>query len=82
VDLLSTVATRIAIELGRKDAEIPKSATDNLVALLLSDVLPGDLRFSFHRDLSGMVSGSSLGAKTAQAVCKNADVAKLVLKSL
>ena len=82
VDLLSTVATRIAIELGRKDAEIPNSASDNLVALLLSDVLPGDLRFSFHRDLSGMVSGSSPGAKTAQAVCKNADVAKLVLKSL
>ena len=82
VDLLSTIATRITIELGRKNAEIPKSAAENLVALLLSDVLPGDLRFSFHRDLSGLLSAPVPGAKTAESVCKNADVAKLVFKSL
>lgn len=82
VDLLSTVATRITIELGRKNAEIPKTASANLIALLLSDVLPGDLRFSLHRDFSGLVTAPVPGAKTAEAVCKNADVAKLVLQSM
>jgi MoxR-like ATPase len=82
VDLLSTISTRITIELGRKNAEIPKAASANLVALLLSDALPGDLRFSLHRDLSGLVTAPVPGAKTAEAVCKNVDVAKLILKSI
>jgi hypothetical protein len=82
VDLLSTVVTRIMIELRRKDADLPKSSAENLVALILSDVLPGDLKFSIHRDLAGIAGGITGGAKVATAVCNNTDVAKIILKAM
>ena len=82
IDLISTVCTRLMIELARKDADLPKTAAENLIALLTSDVLPGDLRFSVHRDLASMSSAATPGAKVAAVVCKDPGVAKLVLKAM
>jgi MoxR-like ATPase len=82
VDLISTICTRLMIELGRKDADLPKTSATNLIALLMSDALPGDMRFSLHRDLSSMASTAATGAKVAAEVCKDQGVAKLVLKAM
>jgi len=82
VDLISTICTRLLIELGRKDADLPKTSTTNLIALLMSDALPGDMRFSLHRDLSSMAATAAPGAKVATEVCKDPGVAKLVLKAM
>ena len=82
VDLISTICTRLLIELGRKDANLPKTSATNLIALLMSDALPGDMRFSLHRDLSSMTSTATPGAKVAAEVCKDPGVAKLVLKAM
>jgi hypothetical protein len=82
VDLLSTVITRVILELKRKDANLPKSSVTNLIALITSDVLPGDLKFSFHRELSSIATESTTGGKVAAAICKDPDVAKLILKTM
>lgn len=82
VDLISTIVTRILIELGRKEADLPKTTAANLTALLVSDVLPGDLKFSMHRDLANLTKGDGAGAKVAEAVCKDPGVAKIVLKAM
>lgn len=82
VDLISTIVTRLLIELGRKEADLPKNSAANLIALLTSDVLPGDLKFSLHRDLSALTRGNGQGSKVAEAVCKDPGVAKIVLKAM
>lgn len=82
IDLVSTICTRLLIELGQVDSELPGNAAKNLTALLLSDALPGDIRFSMHRDLSNLAMRGGAGGKVASAVCKDPDVAKIVLKSL
>ena len=66
----------------RKDAELPETSAVNLIALLTSDALPGDMRFSFHRDLASMSSKATMGGKVAMEVCKDPEVAKLVLKAM
>lgn len=82
VDLISTICTRLLIELGRKNSDLPKTSATNLIALLMSDALPGDMRFSLHRDLSVMTATTAPGAKIASEVCKDPGVAKLVLKAM
>jgi MoxR-like ATPase len=82
VDLISTICTRLMIELGRKDADLPKTSATNLIALLMSDALPGDMRFSLHRDLASLSTLAKPGGKVAAMVCKDAGVAKLVLKAM
>lgn len=82
IDLISTICTRLLIELGRKEADLPDSSAKNLIALLMSDALPGDMRFSLHRDLSVMSSSMAPGARIAGEVCKDPGVAKLVLKAM
>jgi hypothetical protein len=82
VDLIATIVTRLLIELGRKEADLPKSSGANLIALLTSDVLPGDLKFSLHRDLSVLTKSSGPGGRIAEEVCKDPGVAKIVLKAM
>ena len=56
VDRLATMCTRLYLTLT-KDKYKPKSNhTDNLVEFMLLDILPNDLRMSFHSDL--MKNGS------------------------
>ena len=82
VDLVATICTRLLIQLGHGKKELPDNASKNLIALLASDVLPGDLRFSMHRDLASLSKGSGSGAKVAATVCKDSAVAKIVLNSM
>jgi hypothetical protein len=82
VDLIATIVTRLLIELGRKDADLPKTSANNLISLLTSDVLPGDLKFSLHRDLAGLTKNNVPGARVADEVCKDQSVAKIVLKAM
>ena len=82
VDLVATICTRLLLVLGNEKNEMPPTAAKNLVALLVSDVLPGDLRFSMHRDLAMLAKGSAPGAKISATVCKDPGVAKIVLNSM
>lgn len=82
VDLIATIVTRLLIELGRKDADLPKTSANNLISLLTSDVLPGDLKFSLHRDLAGLTKNKVPGARVADEVCKDQGVAKIVLNAM
>jgi MoxR-like ATPase len=82
VDLVATICTRLLIQIGHGKKELPENAAKNLIALLSSDVLPGDLRFSMHRDLASLCKGNSPGAKVAVTVCKDPAVAKIVLSSM
>jgi AAA domain (dynein-related subfamily) len=82
VDLISTIVTRLLLELGRKEADLPETSAANLIALLTSDVLPGDLKFSLHRDLSALNKGDTSGSKIAEIVCNDPGVARIVLKAM
>ncbi len=51
VDRLATMCTRLFLEVTREGYRPKAPHRDNLVAFLLLDVLPNDLRFSLHKDL-------------------------------
>jgi len=51
VDRLATICTRLYLELTREGYAPGPRHADNLVAFLLHESLPNDLRFSLHRDL-------------------------------
>lgn len=52
LDRLSTICTRLGIALTRSDYVPGLRHKDNLVAFLLHEALPADLRFALHRDLA------------------------------
>ena len=82
VDLVATICTRLLIVLGHEKNEMPPNAAKNLISLLVSDALPGDLRFSMHRDLAILAKRNAPGAKVSETVCKDPRVAKIVLNSM
>ena len=51
VDRLSTICTRLYLHLSAENYKAESHHAKNLVAFLLLDDLPNDLRFSLHRDL-------------------------------
>lgn len=51
VDRLSTICTRLYLHLSSNTYEIKDNHKKNLLAFLLLNDLPSDLRFSLHRDL-------------------------------
>ena len=51
VDRLSTICTRLYLHLSAEKYKAESHHAKNLVAFLLLDDLPNDLRFSLHRDL-------------------------------
>lgn len=75
VDRLATVCTRLYLHLGREGYEPNKKHEENLVAFLLHETLPNDLRFSLHRDII------SLGGKVKEMV-RDKRLAKLMLQGM
>jgi MoxR-like ATPase len=51
VDRLATICTRLYLHLAGRGYEPEAKHAENLVAFLLLDTLPNDLRFGLHRDL-------------------------------
>ena len=51
VDRLATISTRLFLYVTRKGYEPSERHSENLVAFLLHEDLPNDLRFSLYQDL-------------------------------
>lgn len=75
VDRIATICTRLYIEISSKAYEPKPGHAGNLVEFLLHPDLPGDLRFSMHRDLV------ALGGKVAPML-RDQRLAKTVVASL
>jgi MoxR-like ATPase len=75
VDRLSTICTRLYLELSSRQYKPEAGHQENLVRFMLHPALPGDLRFGLHRDLV------ALGGDIA-AMLQDKELAKLVLGSL
>ena len=52
MDHLSTICTRLYLTITHPDFEAREAYRDNLVAFLMHDAIPADLRMTLHRDLS------------------------------
>jgi MoxR-like ATPase len=61
VDRLATIATRLYLHVGAPGYEPTERHRANLVAFLLHDALPEDLRVGLHRDLSAHPAESVRG---------------------
>ena len=72
VDRLATISTRLYLHVTREGYEPGERHADNLVAFLLHDDLPGDLRYSLYKDLLDH------GAVQADMV-RNPELAKTLL---
>lgn len=75
VDRLATICTRLFIHLSRKGYSPNDNHKANLVAFLLLDEIPNDLRFSLHKDIVGLGS-------THRELLKDPQLAKLVLAGM
>ena len=75
VDRLATICTRLYLHLAQKDYTPGETDAANLVAFLLLDVIPNDLRFSLHKDLV------ALGPKTT-AMLNDSRLARLILAGM
>ena len=75
VDRLSTICTRLYLHLSAENYEAESHHTKNLVAFLMLDDLPNDLRFSLHRDLI------TISEKIANML-RDPKLAKLVIEGL
>jgi hypothetical protein len=76
LDRLSAICTRLVLALASKAYENPSPINKkNVIALLTMNEIPGDLRFSMHRDISALPGKRS-------AVVQDPELAKLVLKSV
>jgi hypothetical protein len=75
VDRLSTICTRLYLELSSRQYKPEAGHQENLFRFMLHPALPGDLRFGLHRDLV------ALGGDVA-AMLRDKELAKLVLGSL
>ena len=82
IDLLNTLTTRILIELKNPEFNPHKELSSNLIAFLLMDMIPGDLRFAMHRDLSGIGSSNLPSAKGVLEACKNPKVGEAIVKMI
>ena len=82
IDLLNTLFTRMLIELKSSEYIPNKELASNLIAFLLMDVIPGDLRFALHRDLSGIGSSNLPSSKGVLEACKNPKVGEAILKMI
>ena len=71
VDRLATVCTRLTLHLRRHGQQLDDRAADCLCCFVVHPSLPGDLRFSLHRDLV------QIGGRVAAAM-RREDVAKAV----
>ncbi|QPN66569.1 ATP-binding protein [Synechococcus sp. CBW1006] len=71
VDRLSTICTRLALHLRRNGQQLDDRAADCLCSFVVHPSLPGDLRFSLHRDLV------QIGGRVAIAM-RREDVAKAI----
>ena len=82
IDLLNTLCTRLTIELRKSDLIPHKKLTDNLVSFLLMEIIPGDLRFALHRDLSGIGNSNLPSSKAVLEACKNPKVGESIVKMI
>ena len=46
------------------------------------DIIPGDLRFALHRDLSGIGSSNLPSSKGVLEACKNPKVGEAIVKMI
>jgi MoxR-like ATPase len=75
VDRIATICTRLYLYLSSDKYVSKPNHKDNLVSFLMLEDIPGDLRFSLHKDLV------NLGGKVAEAV-RDQKLAKLVLSNV
>lgn len=80
IDLISTFCTRLEMELRNPKFEPTENSGKNLIEFILCDLIPGDLRFSLHRDLSVISNLGLPGSTIANIACKDSKVAIEVLK--
>jgi len=71
VDRLSTICSRLVLHLKRNGHQLDDRSAEGLCEFVMHPSLPGDLRFSLHRDLALM------GGRVAAAMRRD-DVAKAV----
>ena len=76
------MCTRITIELKKSDFTPHKNLATNITSFLLMEVIPGDLRFALHRDLSGIGSSNLPSSKGVLEACKNPTVGEAILKMI
>jgi len=82
IDLLSTLCTRIEMELRNPKYTPTENSGKNLIEFILCDAIPGDLRFSLHRDLSVIGNLGLPGSTVANIACKDPKVSKEVIKMI
>jgi hypothetical protein len=70
------------IELKKSDFTPHKNLAENLTSFLLMEVIPGDLRFALHRDLSGIGSSNYPSSKGVLEACKNPKVGEAIVKMI
>lgn len=71
VDRLSTICSRLVLHLKRNGQEIDDRSADCLCEFVMHPSLPGDLRFSLHKDLvliGGRVAAAMRREEIAEAV--------------
>ena len=71
VDRLSTICSRLVIHLKKNAQQLDERSAECLCEFVMSPALPGDLRFSLHKDLA------MIGGRVAAAM-RRGDVAKAI----
>ena len=69
VDRLSTICSRLVLHLRENGQQLDDRAADCLCQFVMHPSLPGDLRFSLHRDLA-LIGGSVAAAMRREDVAK------------
>jgi MoxR-like ATPase len=75
VDRIATICTRLFLLISSDKFVFKPAHKDNLVSFLMHEDIPGDLRFSLHKDLA------NIGGKVAEAL-RDPKLAKLVLSNV
>lgn len=76
VDRLGTICTRLYLHIAAEDYAPEPHHAENLIAFLLLEDLPNDLRFSLHRDLT------ALGRHEVSAMMRDRRFAALILQGM
>jgi hypothetical protein len=69
VDRLSTICNRLVLHLKRNGQQLDDRGADCLCEFVVHPSLPGDLRFSLHRDLA-LIGGRVAAAMRRDEVAK------------
>ena len=70
VDRLSTICNRLVLHLRKNNQQLDQRSADSLCEFIMHPSLPGDLRYSLHKDLV-MIGGQVAAAMRREDVAKS-----------